>query len=206
MIAMLMRRFGRSETLTFDYQTFTRSNGIYHYDVEHDRLTTLMEPQYKVEGIRVTQRFAKSLDGTRVPYFLVHREDAMLDRPQPALLTGYGGFNAAWMPMFLAHLAPFVQAGGVLIHANLRGGAEYGKHWHDAGRLACKWNVFLDLFAVADQVIADGITRAGQVCDDRREQRRTACWRSDRASTGPVARGRAGRAALRPDGAVTARD
>ena len=61
--------------------------------------------------------------------------------------------------MFLAHLAPFVQAGGVLIHGNLRGGAEYGKQWHDAGRLACKWNVFLDLFAIAEQAIAEGIPR-----------------------------------------------
>jgi prolyl oligopeptidase len=162
MVAMLMRRFDRSEALTFDYQTFTRSNAIHHYDVERDRLTTLLASQHKIDGVRVTQRFAKSLDGTRVPYFLVHREDLALDRPRPALLTGYGGFNAAWMPMFLAHLAPFVQAGGVLIHANLRGGAEYGKHWHDAGRLACKWNVFLDLFAVAEQAIADGITRPDQ--------------------------------------------
>ena len=162
MIAMLMRRFERSEALTFDYQTFTRSNSIHRYDFESNELETVLEAQYTVEGVRVTQRFARSLDGTRVPYFLVHREDLALDQPRPALLTGYGGFNAAWMPMYLAHLAPFVQTGGVVIHANLRGGAEYGKHWHEAGRLACKWNVFLDLFAVAEQAIADGITTPAQ--------------------------------------------
>lgn len=159
LIAFIWRRFDSSTALSFDYQTFTASNAIYHFDVASHRLTTIVAPQTRLDGIRVSQRFARSLDGTRVPYFLVHRKDVTLDSPRPALITAYGGFNVSWMPMFLAHLAPFVQAGGVLIHANLRGGAEYGKHWHEAGRLACKWNVFLDLFAVAEQVIAEGVTR-----------------------------------------------
>lgn len=159
MIAFIMRRFDRSEVLTLDYQTFTRPTSIYRYDVAADRMTPIKKPGQDLPGIAVTQRFARSLDGTRVPYFLVHQTDLTFDQPRPALLTGYGGFNAALMPTFLAHLTPFIEAGGVLVHANLRGGAEYGKHWHEAGRLACKWNVFLDLFAVAEQVIADGITR-----------------------------------------------
>ena len=140
-------------------QTFNSSTAIYHCDVASHRLTTLVAPQIRLDDINVSQRFARSLDGTRVPYFVVHRKDVTLDSPRPALITAYGGFNVSLMPTFLVHLAPFVQAGGVLIQANLRGGGEYGKHWHEAGRLACKWNVFLDLFAVAEQVIADGVTR-----------------------------------------------
>ena len=159
MIAFIMRRFDRSDVLTLDYQTFTRSTGTYRYDVAEHRLTAIKAPSQELTGITTVQRFARSLDGTRVPYFLVHRSGLTFDQPRPALVTGYGGFNAALMPSFLAHLTPFIEAGGVLIHANLRGGAEYGKLWHEAGRLACKWNVFLDLFAVAEQVIADGITR-----------------------------------------------
>jgi prolyl oligopeptidase len=159
LIAMIMRRFDSSTALSFDYQTFTSSTAIYHFDLASHRLTTLVAPQIRLDGINVSQSFARSLDGTRVPYFVVHRKDVPLDSPRPALITAYGGFNVSLMPTFLAHLAPFVQAGGVLIHANLRGGGEYGKHWHEAGRLACKWNVFLDLFAVAEQVIADGVTR-----------------------------------------------
>lgn len=158
MVAMLMRRFDRADSLSFDYQTFSRASAVYNYDLATGCLRMVSAPRAELPGMQVTQRFARSLDGTRVPYFLVHRQDLPLDRPRPALITGYGGFNVALMPMFLAHLAPFVQAGGVLVHANLRGGAEYGKHWHEAGRLACKWNVFLDLFAVAEQVIADGVT------------------------------------------------
>lgn len=159
MIAFVWRRFDCSTALSFDYQTFNSSTAIYHCDVASHRLTTLVAPQIRLDDINVSQRFARSLDGTRVPYFVVHRKDVTLDSPRPALITAYGGFNVSLMPTFLAHLAPFVQAGGVLIQANLRGGGEYGKHWHEAGRLACKWNVFLDLFAVAEQVIADGVTR-----------------------------------------------
>jgi prolyl oligopeptidase len=159
MIALIMRRFDRSEALSFDYQTFTKAGALYAVDLPAHRVRTIAKPRREIEGMRVSQRFARSLDGAHIPYFLVHRADVAHDRPRPALITGYGGFNVAYMPTFLAHLAPFVQAGGVLILCNLRGGAEYGKHWHEAGRLACKWNVFLDLFAVAEQVIADGITQ-----------------------------------------------
>jgi len=158
-IAFVGRRFDASTALSFEYQTFTASTAVYHFDVATNQLTTLAESQARLDGINVSQRFARSLDGTQVPYFVVHRKDVTLDSPRPALITGYGGFNVALMPTFLAHLVPFVQAGGVVIHANLRGGGEYGKQWHEAGRLACKWNVFLDLFAVAEQVIADGVTR-----------------------------------------------
>ena len=82
--------------------------------------------------------------------------------PHPALLYGYGGYNVALMPSPLGHLAPFIRAGGILVHTNLRGGGEYGKHWHDSGRLAAKWNVFADLFAVAEAVIAQGLTTPKQ--------------------------------------------
>jgi prolyl oligopeptidase len=161
-IAFMLRRFDRSDALVLDYQTFDHSSALYRCDGE-GRLTTVRPPKQNVSGISVTQRFARSRDGARVPYFLVHRSDLSLTEPRPALVSAYGGFNVAWMPTFLNHLAPFVEAGGVLVHANLRGGGEYGKQWHESGRLACKWNVFLDLFAVAEQVIADRVTVADRL-------------------------------------------
>ena len=157
LIAMLYRRFDRSEAFTFDFGSFIQSSATYRCD-PRTLATTPLGPVKVVEGIRVSQQFATSIDGTLVPYFLVHRADLDLTRPQPALITGYGGFNVSLMPTPLGHLLPFVQAGGAFIHANLRGGGEYGKQWHDSGRLACKWNTFADLFAVAEKVIADGIT------------------------------------------------
>jgi prolyl oligopeptidase len=162
-IGYLNRRFDRSEAVIFDYQTFTTSTAIYHWELPSHRLTVVRPARRTVSGIRVSQRFATSLDGSRIPYFLVHRADVPLDRPRPTLVTGYGGFNVALMPSFLGHLTPFVEAGGVYVQASLRGGAEYGKQWHESGRLACKWNVFLDLFAVTERLIADRVTEPAKL-------------------------------------------
>jgi prolyl oligopeptidase len=159
MVAMLFRRFDSNQAFTFDFGSFTRNTTHYRFDPRSGQLDTLGEPGTVVEGVTVTQRFARSLDGTAVPYFLVHRADLDLTQSHPAMVYGYGGFNVALMPTPLAHLEPFIRAGGILVHANLRGGGEYGKHWHDGGRLAAKWNVFADLFAVAESVIAAGLTR-----------------------------------------------
>jgi prolyl oligopeptidase len=161
MIAMVYRRFDRSDALCVDFGSFVQRSTNFRYQPLTRTLTPLSEVK-RLDGITVTQRFATSIDGTAVPYFVVHREDLDLGRPQPALITGYGGFNVALLPSPLAHVASFVEAGGIYIHANLRGGGEYGKQWHEAGRLACKWNVFADLFAVAEQCIADGLTTPSQ--------------------------------------------
>lgn len=151
-------RFDRSDALTFDYGGFTETSGIYHYAVDSGALTTVVAPAARLDGIQVTQHFAASVDGVRIPYFLIHRADLAFDAPRPALMTGYGGFNAAFAPTFLAHYTPFLRAGGVLVHTNIRGGGEYGKLWHESGRLACKWNSYIDFFAIAQQVIAQGLT------------------------------------------------
>jgi len=157
------RRFSESDALTFDYSTFAQSETFYHYDFEADQLSIVGAPGLHLDGIKVRQEFARSPDGALIPYFLVHREDLGLDQPRPALINAYGGFNVAFPAGFLGHFAPFVQAGGVMVFANLRGGGEYGKAWHDAGRLACKWNTFLDLFSVAEKVIGDGITSSDRL-------------------------------------------
>jgi prolyl oligopeptidase len=158
LISYVARRFDRSDALCLDFASFLQRTTIYRYDFAARALQVIGEPGAKLGGIAVTQRFARSIDGEHIPYFLLHRDDLDLTRTNPALVTGYGGFNMAMMPNPLSHIAPFVQAGGVFVHANLRGGGEYGKHWHEAGRLACKWNVFADLFAVAEQLIADKVT------------------------------------------------
>jgi prolyl oligopeptidase len=157
-VALLLRRFDTSEALTVDHETFTSSTTHYRYDVAEGRLTVIAERGTQLDGIVATQRFATSKDGTQVPYFVVRRKDVDFSAPRPALLVGYGGFNVPWLPMYLRHLVPFVLAGGVYIQANLRGGAEYGPEWHNAGRLRNKQNTFDDLFAVAEDVIAAGLT------------------------------------------------
>ncbi|HEY8474531.1 MAG TPA: prolyl oligopeptidase family serine peptidase [Natronosporangium sp.] len=107
----------------------------------------------------VTERHrAISQDGTEVPYFLVRRADLPTDQPQPTLLYGYGGFNIALTPSFRAAWPAWVAAGGVLVVANLRGGGEFGREWHEAGTRERKQNVFDDFVAVAKDLFATGVT------------------------------------------------
>ncbi len=84
-----------------------------------------------------------------------------LDAPRPTLLYGYGGFDIPELATFRPIFAGWLAAGGVLAIANLRGGGEFGAAWHDAGRLERKQNVFDDFAAVADHLVAEGVTTHG---------------------------------------------
>ncbi len=112
--------------------------------------------QYSVE-----QRFFASKDGTKVPMFVVRRKGS--SGPAPTLMWGYGGFNISYTPSFSSSRIAWLEQGGVYVLVNLRGGGEYGKAWHDGGRLANKQNVFDDFIAAGEYLIAQGITTKGQL-------------------------------------------
>ncbi len=105
-----------------------------------------------------------SADGARVPYHVVARSDVDLSRPQPTVMYGYGGFQAAVIPGWCGTwLAAWIKAGGVLVLMHLRGGGELGPDmWHQ-GRLKHKQNSFNDVYAIAEDLIARGITTAAQL-------------------------------------------
>jgi prolyl oligopeptidase len=150
---------GDNETF-YSYTSFNRPTAIYRYDAASGVTTAWAEPQvaFDPEAFTVTQRFYTSQDGTRVPMFLVHRKDLDLSRPQPTLLYGYGGFNVSLTPGYSPVRLAWLEQGGVYALANIRGGGEYGKAWHDAGRLTNKQNVFDDFIAAAEYLIAEGVT------------------------------------------------
>ncbi len=110
------------------------------------------------EGIVVERRFATSHDGTRIPIFVIRREDTAL--PARTVLYGYGGFNVNQTPAFSARALTFVTRGGVWATAVLRGGGEYGEAWHRAGMLANKQNVFDDFYACAEDLVRSGVARS----------------------------------------------
>lgn len=161
--AMAARRFERSTELTFTHEAFQQASVDYHYLPETNELVQLSESSRALQGLTIHRAFAASRDGTRIPYFLVHRGDLDRTQPQPTFVEAYGGFNQALMPHYLGSIGPFLAAGGVYVQANLRGGAEYGREWYDAGRLTNKQNTFDDLFAVADELIATGVSKPGQL-------------------------------------------
>lgn len=106
---------------------------------------------------------AASTDGETVPAFVVRPAGDDGDAPRPTLIWGYGGFNIPMNPGFRAVLAAWVAAGGVLVVPNLRGGGEFGSDWHKGGTKERKQQVFDDLFAVAEHLIATGVTTPAQL-------------------------------------------
>ena len=112
-------------------------------------------------GMRVEQRFARSKDGTRVPYFIVWPKGATADGANPTLLYGYGGFEVTMNPWYSAGFGTAWYAhGGVLVVANIRGGGEFGPAWHQAATKANKQRSYDDFAAVAEDLIASQVTSA----------------------------------------------
>jgi prolyl oligopeptidase len=141
-------------------QSFVRPPWVSRGDAETGDLETLnrREPETDAE-IVVDQEFFESTDGTEVPAFVVHHEGVELDGDNPTVLYGYGGFRINLTPSYDRFRMPFLEDGGVYVHANLRGGAEYGEEWHQAGRRENKQNVFDDFYDVAEGLIDRGYTR-----------------------------------------------
>ncbi|MDP9405996.1 MAG: prolyl oligopeptidase family serine peptidase [Actinomycetota bacterium] len=148
----------------FTVATFTAPPAVYLHDVERDETRLLHRPALPVDVDLVTeQRFVRSIDGTAVPVFLTRRRDVEPDGDRPVWLYGYGGFRIPVTPGYRSEWLVWLELGGVLAVANLRGGGEYGKAWHDAGRLGAKQQVFDDAIAVAEDLVASGWTRPGRL-------------------------------------------
>ncbi|QLC26251.1 S9 family peptidase [Parasphingopyxis algicola] len=155
---------GDPETF-FSFTSFATPTAIYRYDSATGEVSPFAVPDvpFNSEDYTVAQRFYTSRDGTRVPMFIVHRADIDHSDPRPTLLYGYGGFNISITPAFSPGRLQWMEMGGIFALANLRGGGEYGAEWHDAGRLQNKQNVFDDMIAAGEYLIAEGITSADQL-------------------------------------------
>jgi len=154
--------FGDRETF-FAFTSYNRPTTIYRYDVATGQASPWAAPALKFnpDDYAVDQRFYASKDGTRVPMFVVRKKG--LTGPAPTILYGYGGFNVSMTPAYSPTKLAWLEAGGVFVVANLRGGGEYGKAWHDAGRLQNKQNVFDDFIAAGEYLKAQGITGPDQL-------------------------------------------
>jgi len=147
----------------FSFASFNRPTTIYRYDVASGEARIWAAPKLKFnpDDYSVEQRFYASKDGTRIPMFVVRKKG--LTGPAPTVLYGYGGFNISMTPAYSPTRLAWLEAGGAWALANLRGGGEYGKSWHDAGRLAKKQNVFDDFIAAGEALISSGIAGKDQL-------------------------------------------
>ena len=169
-------RWDRDE-MFFGFQSFTVPPSIYRVElkpvhavtagknpVESDVIanptlwTKVDAPSIDPSGYDVNQEWFKSKDGTRVPMFVVHKRGIAKNGKNPALLTAYGGFNVSLTPGFSRTAYLWMEHGGIYAVANLRGGAEFGEDWHRAGMLDKKQNVFDDMIAAAEHLIAEKYT------------------------------------------------
>jgi prolyl oligopeptidase len=148
------------QELFYAFQSFTFPTTVYRYDFTDGMQKTLFAPRLDSDphAYQTRQVFVTSKDGTQVPMFLVHRQDVKYDGQNPTLLYGYGGFNVPVLPAFSVTWLAWLELGGVLAVANLRGGGEYGEAWHQAGMVYNKQNVFDDFIACAEYLIHSGIT------------------------------------------------
>jgi prolyl oligopeptidase len=149
------------EEVFFDFSSFTVPPSVYRFDLASrksglwDKVTA---PGIDPAAYEVKQLWYTSKDGTRVPVFVFHQKGLALNGKNPTLLTGYGGFNVSNTPEFRASRFVWLEHGGVLAVANLRGGAEFGEDWHRAGMLEKKQNVFDDFIAAAEFLISEKYT------------------------------------------------
>lgn len=141
----------------FNNSTFLDPPAWYHFDAAAGKSTrtALFETSpVNFDDAEVVRDFATSKDGTRVPINIIRRKGAKLDGTHPTLLTGYGGYDISTKPRFVGATARlWLDAGGVFVEANLRGGGEYGEEWHKAGNFTHKQNVFDDFIACAEYLI-----------------------------------------------------
>jgi prolyl oligopeptidase len=153
----------RSTETFFSFESFNYPATIYRYDLTTRRADVFRAPRVAFSPAEyvVRQVFYRSKDGTRVPMFLAHRRDLAFEGPTPTLLSGYGGFNVAETPNFRVANLVWMELGGVYALANLRGGGEYGKVWHEAGMKLQKQNVFDDFIAAAEWLVSNGISTPG---------------------------------------------
>jgi len=147
-------------TLYYSFTNYITPGTIYSFEPKSGKSTVYQKPKvdFKSEDYESKQVFYTSKDGTKVPMIITFKKGTNLDGKNPTMLYGYGGFNVSLTPAFSIANAVWLENGGIYAVANLRGGGEYGKKWHDAGTQMQKQNVFDDFIAAAEYLIKEKYT------------------------------------------------
>mgnify|MGYP006179126469 FL=1 len=147
-------------TLYYSFTNYITPGTIYSFEAKSGKSSVYQKPKvdFKSEDYESKQVFYTSKDGTKVPMIITFKKGTKLDGKNPTMLYAYGGFNVSLTPAFSIANAVWLENGGIYAVANLRGGGEYGKKWHDAGTQMQKQNVFDDFIAAAEYLIKEKYT------------------------------------------------
>lgn len=146
--------------LYYSFSNYITPGATYSFDAKTGVSKLYQKPNvdFNSEAYESKQVFYTSKDGTKVPMIITYKKGLKLDGKNPTILYGYGGFNISLTPSFSVTNAVWLENNGVYAVANLRGGGEYGKKWHDAGTKMKKQNVFDDFIAAAEYLIKEKYT------------------------------------------------
>lgn len=154
---------GADGEILFVFSAFGQSAALYGANLDTREARQLTAPRATLD-VQTLDLEARSADGARVLYHVVARAGLDLTKPQPAVITGYGGFNVSVAPGWMgAQWAAWIAAGGVVALAHLRGGGEHGTPWFEQGRMKLKQNSFNDVHAIAEDLIARGISASDRI-------------------------------------------
>ena len=144
-----------AKELYFSFTNYFTPSASYKFNPKQGTYVSYWKPtiSFNPSDYDSKQVFYSSKDGTKVPMIITHKKGVVLNGKTPTILYGYGGFNISLTPSFSIANAVWMEQGGVYAVANLRGGGEYGKKWHDSGTQMQKQNVFDDFIAAAEYLI-----------------------------------------------------
>jgi len=148
------------KSLYYSFTNYTTPSSIYKFEPKNGSSVIYKQPKvdFNSENYESKQVFYSSKDGTKVPMIITYKKGTELNGKNPTIIYGYGGFNISLTPSFSVVTAIWLEMGGIYAVANLRGGGEYGKAWHDAGTQLKKQNVFDDFIAAAEYLITNSYT------------------------------------------------
>ena len=150
----------RSNRFFFNYTNFIQPTTLY-LSGEDGKISEVkrLPAMFNAQGLTVEQMEATSKDGTKIPFFVVHRQGMARDGNNPTLLTAYGGFEASSKPGYSSIAgSAWIERGGVYVLANIRGGGEFGPQWHRAGLKENRQRIYDDFAAVSEELIRQRIT------------------------------------------------
>ena len=150
----------KDKELYFSFTNYVTPGTTYIFFPDSGKSSVYVKPKvdFVSENYESKQVFFTSKDGTKVPMIITHKKGLQLNGKNPTILYGYGGFNVSLTPSFSIANAVWLEMGGIYAVANMRGGGEYGKKWHDAGTKMQKQNVFDDFIAAGEYLIAQKYT------------------------------------------------